>query len=403
MTLPLGTLSPNAQRQARARVLAVNALVVVGIVVSVGLIIVSAILNFRMGYRSADDAFDGWVYGLGGGLGDCLKAMAPFAMSWGWSHKERLAAVAAFAVFVVFTAYSLTAALGFSAQHRVSKAAINIGHIERRGDLRRDLKRAEDRLEQIGVVRGEGEVKGAIAVVFARPAGNGRRTVGEISTKCTVARPSTMQACGEVAVLAEELARSEEHARLQVAVAAVHEELKGLNESSAASSADPQVDALKRLGLWLTVTVATEDVQFALALLMALFIELGSGVGLFVVTTPWRVRESEGEKAPETAPPIKNGKQWSRAFKVRKAEAIGVKLGSVDVYALERLEPKAGAEAREPEIFADYQVWCRWRGDVPHSRDEFARLFGDLAKAVGMDRDLRGKVNIYRDVMFVGR
>jgi len=243
-------------------------LVVAGIVVSLGLIVVSAILNFRMGFRSADDEFDGWVYGLGGGLGDCLKAMAPFAMVWGWRHGEKLAATAGFAVFVVFTGYSLTAALGFSAEHRVSKAAINIDRIERRGDLRRDLKRAEDRMAQIGTVRGAEEVRGAIGVVFARPAGNGRRIVGEMSKKCTMPRPSTREACAEVAVLAEELARAEEYGRLQAAVTAVHEELKGLNESSAASSADPQVDALKRLGSWVSVPVATEDVQFALALLM---------------------------------------------------------------------------------------------------------------------------------------
>lgn len=165
-----------------------NTLVVIGIGVSIGLIVVSAVLNFRVGYRTADTEFDGWVYGLGAGMADALKAIAPFVALWGWRNKDNLAVGAATVVFLVFSAYSFSAALGFAAHHRVVKQGEESGAFEKRKDTRAEFDRIDTRLKGLGVQRSEGEIDKSIAAILARPVGERQRTVDQISSKCTLNR-----------------------------------------------------------------------------------------------------------------------------------------------------------------------------------------------------------------------
>jgi hypothetical protein len=60
-----------------------NVLVTLGITVSLGLMAISAVLNFGVGYTTADAEFDGLVYRLSAAMADGLKAIAPFVAGWG--------------------------------------------------------------------------------------------------------------------------------------------------------------------------------------------------------------------------------------------------------------------------------------------------------------------------------
>jgi len=59
-----------------------DALVVFGILVSLGFIGGSALLNYRMGFHSADNDTDGMIYGGLAAAGDGLKALSPFVAAW---------------------------------------------------------------------------------------------------------------------------------------------------------------------------------------------------------------------------------------------------------------------------------------------------------------------------------
>ena len=174
----------------------------------------SAVLNFRVGYRTADTEFDGWVYGLGAGMADALKAIAPFVAFWGWRNRDFLAVAAAGIVFAIFTAYSFSAALGFAAHHRVVKQGEDSGAFEKRKDTRAEYDRIDTRLKALGVQRSQGEIEKATAAILARVVGDRGRTVNQISSNCTLNRKDTREACAEIASLAEETERSRDYTRL---------------------------------------------------------------------------------------------------------------------------------------------------------------------------------------------
>lgn len=368
----------------------VHAVATLGTALSFGLIVASAILNFRMGYRSADTEFDGWVYGLAVGMGDGLKALSPFVGAWGFRHRDYLATCAAVLVFVVFTAYSFTAALGFAAEHRASKASASLDRIERHADLRHQYDRNEKRLEELGTQRTPEEVEGAITAVLNKPVGKG--TVARVSDGCRLNRASTRANCVQIGTLQQELARANEAAALTKGQAELRRALSAIPDGTAASD-DPQEDALQRVAKVATFDIDRKSIGSFLAFLLALFIEFGSGMGLYIATTPWRVRAAEA-RLPE---PV--DVQEHRAYRQMRPAKNG-DAGPVDAYALDRLEPHDQCEVSVADLFADYQVWCAWRGETPLSRAGFVRAFEELARAAGMGK---GAGQRYRRVKLIGR
>lgn len=378
-----GKRSGRAPKAATARNLPVDTLVVFGILVSICLIGVSVALNVRMGFRSADGELDGKLYGAGAGLGDCLKAVAPFMLSWGIRHGDVLAALSAGALFAVCTGYSFVSALGFAAEQRAGKASMAQGEIDTYQDLRAERARLEERLRFLGEQRTGREVQQAIEAVFSRPAWNGGQTVRAVSEACTLNRKATRSACEEVATLQEEKARADEADAVRAKLEGVAVRLQLRDGISAGRSSDAQLEALADLAAMLTDVVTKEHVGLGLSLMMALFLELGSGLGLYMVTTPWRTRaQAAGEAVTGNASKQK-------------------RLGHVDGFMLACVEPGEGAVSIET-VHAHYVRWCGEAGFVPYGAGEFAKRFVVLAAEVGLECTTRGGLPLYRNVRLVG-
>lgn len=391
MSRPHGKPSSSARGPRGADHVA-NAVASVGTLLSLGLIVTSAILNFRMGYRGADTEFDGLVYGIAVGMGDGLKALAPFVAAWGFRHRDYLATFAAVLVFTVFTTYSFTAALGFAAEHRSNKSAAALDKMEKHGDLRKEYGRNETRLDELGPQRTPQEVGQAITAALNKPVG--KWTVAGVSANCTLNRISTRASCADIANLQQELARANEAKDLTDKQSALR---KGLNAvaGGTAQSDDPQEDALQRVAKAATFDVDKKSIGSFLAFLLALFIEFGSGMGLYIATTPWRSLAKANVLVEEDkrSPPRWRGNRPAITLKAHR-------LGAVDAYALDRLEPAEGCEVAEADLYADYVVWCRWRGEAAFDRAEFVRAFAGLARAAGM---AKGAGQRYRRVKLIGR
>jgi hypothetical protein len=385
-----------------------NTLVVIGCTLSLGLVAVSAFLNFRMGYRSADSEIDGWAYGLAAGMGDGLKAIVPFVMYWGWKRRDPLAVIAAAAVFLVITGYSLTAALGFAELHRGAKQGERLGAIERHDDLRKEIGRTEARLTQLGLQRSEGEVDKAIATVLARVPGERGRTVDQISKGCTLNRADTRDACVEVAKLSEERERAREQARLETGLGDARKKLQSIDTTSIGASDDPQVEVMSRVATLMHLEPTKKDVQFGLSLLVALLVELGSGLGFYVSTTPWRGNgegnEGSGDSGRRKEFRRRRASGWSWGRKEGEGDGVdGKGLGAVDLYAMDRLEPREQAEVSADELFDDYVVWCGWRGHVPYSKRIFLSQLADIGEEVGIPLKGAGEALVCLDVGLIGR
>lgn len=367
--------SKRVRKQENPRSLVVDAVVLFGIVVSLGLIAVSVALNFRMGLRSADTELDGKLYGAGAAFGDCLKAIAPFMMSWGMRNGDWLAAVSAVVLFAVCTTYSFVSALGFAAEHRAGKAGSAQVQVDGYGDVRRERKRIEESLSFHGPQRSARQVEDDITAKFKERVWTGGQTVGALSRDCSVDRKSTRAACEAVAKLRVELAAAEEVERLTA-------ELGGLSGAVNVSplTSDAQVDVLSDLVNLVTDAVAKDHIGLALSILLACFIEVGSGVGLFMVTTPWRSTEVKG-----------GGKETS----TRRS------LGHVDAYMLARIEPGEGMLS-EKVLHEDYVRWCLRINVVAYSEAEFSKRLSSLANDAGIEATTRSERVFYRKIRLTG-
>lgn len=350
-------------------------MVVFGILVSLGLIAVSVALNFRMGLRSADTELDGKLYGAGAAFGDCLKALAPFMMSWGLRHGDLLAAGSAVMLFGICTTFSFVSSLGFAAGHRASKQSTAQVQVDGYSDVRKERKRLEEALSFHGPQRSAREVEDNITAKLKQRVWAGGQTVGVLSKDCLIDRKSTRAACELVAKLKVELAASQEVERLTA-------DLRRLSEGPIAApvTSDAQVDVIAGVVNLITDAVAKDHIGLLLSILLACFIEVGSGMGLFMVTTPWRATVSSdvGKGA--------NGKR---------------SLGHVDAYMLARIEPGEGMLS-EKALHEDYVRWCRSITDVPYSEAEFSKRFSDLAAEAGVRMTTRSQRAYFLDVRFAG-
>lgn len=362
-----------------------NALVMLGIVASLTFIAGSAVLNYRMGYNSAGNATDGTIYGALAAAGDGLKAVSPFAAGYAWKKREWVAVAAAVVIFSVLSAYSFTSSLGFSSQHRAHKEGVAAAEMERHSDTRKTVTRDRKRLDELGPQRSSAEVKQALDNLLDAPIGAGRWTVRQVSEGCAKNKRTTKKACATVATLKLEHLRAEEaeHLAAEVKSLTVQKPRKTI-----VTSADPQTDALAFLGRLLhllpkgtTEYGQSEHAGDGLALLMALFIELGSGFGLFVATTPWRSRapvqipepKSPSLPAMEGGPPL-------------------------EMFAAERLQRKTGHALQLAIAFESYKEWCEQRNKTMQGRTRFERGLLKLAKELGLDVDNGLSGWVIRDV-----
>lgn len=335
----------------------VNCGVVAGMVLSLALIGVSALLNFRMAYRMGDTELDAWIYGGGAACADGLKALLPFFIAWAMYKREYLAVAAASVLFAVMTAYSFSAGMGFAAQLRSYQEEARLGAIAKWDGYRKEIDGLEAQLASAGTGASSREIRAQIAQVFARKLGR-KTTVGEYSKKCTLTRRWSRESCEEVAGLRSALAGAERRETMRTRLAELRRELRQSGAKGASGRVDPQVEALAGL-----LTVETEQVRLSLLVLVGLLFELSSGIGLYVATVPWRARRARKGDLQEL-----------------EYVAEAKRVGDVEEFAVQRVNPALGRTVTSSDLFASYRRWCGKGGEAPMSELEFYNRFEAIAK-----------------------
>lgn len=382
----------SAQSTVRAHGVPIDALVYLGIVCSLGMMAVSALVNFRVGYRAADTNLDGWIYGTGFAFLDLLKAVLPFVFYWGMRQRDWLAVVGSAFAFVLFAGYSITAGMGFAADHRAYREGERTGALEQRADLRKEMTRLEELAVKLGAQRSEQEVANAIEAVFAKPLG--RLTVGSASERCTLARRDTREACSEIASLTTELARAKQWADIDSRLKLAREQMEDLGGRGAGRESDPQLAVLTGLLKMTGAPVEPDLVRYSLALLVGLVLEVGSGFGLYLAMTPWR--RYDYEAVGETIEPEASEKT-NPVEAVQTMVVAATALGPVVEFAVACVEKDDASVLTMTEVFQAYEVWCRRGNFAPLRQAEFQDAFVELAREVGISVRLRGS-----NISFIG-
>ena len=400
-----------------------HALGVLGVLAAGVLLAVSAAMNYRFGFSLGKTEMDGQIYGLASAAADCFKALAPFFFFAAVRNKMWSQAMAAAVVWVVVTGYSMTSAVGHAALNRLDTTSQRAVEAASYKDLRADLKRAQEQLAWIPQHRPAATVEADIASQKTQRMWTWTNGCNAASTTAAAARTF----CSGVHKLEAERASALEASKLEARIAEINGKL-GNQHGTVMAEADPQASVLSKL-----IGVDIDKIQTGLALFVALLIEIGSGFGMYVAFSQWRLYDSHVPAAPRfaraaeedtaaaaVAAPVhpvavqvkkpRSGANDNRsiekpterpAIEARAEEAkvvetkVEAKVESkveakpapsrlvapetdVQRFYKESIEVQDGSSVTATQLYEDYCSWCDTRGKEPLALPSFGREFADL-------------------------
>ena len=364
-----------------------HALGVLGVLAAGVLLLVSAAMNWRFGYQLGTTEFDGFIYGSASAAADCLKALVPFFIFAAIRNKMWMQAFASVVVWSVVTVYSLTSALGHAALNRQDTAGSRASEVQSYKDLRADLERAKSQLSWVPQHRPAQAVQSEI---------NGLQLKRQWKwTKgCTTAKGrSNRRFCDAYTGLQAELASANEAAKLETRIAGIQAKLEGQNGVTH-SSADPQAAVLAQLTGLFMPGVKTEHVQTALVIFIALLLEVGSGLGMYIAFSQWRLHDrripvaanSGAAAATIEEQPIIATEPVAMAVTEpcvgandnKSAPKLVAPESDVERYHNERVEAQDGSSLTATALYEDYCAWCDEQEKEPLALPTFGREFGEL-------------------------
>lgn len=336
-----------------------------GGLVALGFVIVSTVMAARFGWQLGASEPDRILYATAGGLADILKALLPLFIVAAWFAGHYVRAIVAALVFVIFTAYSLTASFGLAAIQRADKIGThNVAAVTLK-DRRADLERLSTQRSALGNVRPAGAIEADIAAAKLDRS-------WASSSQCTDATAIKSRAlCQSIQRLEAELATAHTADVLDSKVAAARARLDAVDVTAATVEADPQAAAISRL-----TGQGEEIVRTALHALIAIILELGSGLGFYLVFGHHGRRE-KGHDAPAAPGAVISPAHpalTARAMALAPTVTVEGPADAIERFVLERLRPVHGARVAASDLFAAYEQWCDDQGLEPVSATVFGRV-----------------------------
>ncbi len=331
----------------------------------------SVVCNYRFGQTLAP-GFDGQLYAVLGAVGDALKALLPILILAAWRAHEPLRVVVGTLLFAALATYSLTSALGLYATSRNATVGnIEIVQVEAER-LSGEIQHLQASLSALGMVEPP-------AAVAARITALKHDRLFDRSKRCTDATALDSRAlCAEIANTMAKLLSSQKGTKLSERLAQLKSDRRALDLRKVVTVADPQAAALANLTGW-----KQESIRGALAVLIAVLIELGSSFGLLLATagTNRTVTKISTVKTSDRMPLAVT----CTAVKT-EPEAPQVEGNEVIDWANARLRRKIGNRVQAADLYSDYQAWMADREAECLALPQFARTL----TAAGLPRERIG-------------
>jgi hypothetical protein len=371
-----------------------HALGVLGVLAASVLLAVSAAMNWQFGYNLGRTPFDGQIYGAASAAADCMKALVPFFFFAAWRNRMWSQAVASALVWGVVTAYSLTSALGHAALNRADTTGARSVQSQSYGDIRSDLKRAQDQLSWIPQHRPAATVQADIDGL------KGQKAWGWSSGCTKLDGKAERQLCDKFHALEAELGSAQQAKELEARITAAQTKLANQTTHTGSASADPQAAVLTALLAKAFPDVKIEDVQTMMTVFVALLLEVGSGLGMYVAFSQWRLHDVQAPSAPRIVPVAQAAtintaavavaaqpavqqlaKPRSGANDNRSAPAVTRMVApetDVERFYKESIDVTDGSSLTATELYEDYCAWCETKTKEPLALPTFGRAFGEL-------------------------
>ena len=369
-----------------------HALGVSGVLAAGVLLAVSAAMNWRFGLSLGRTELDGQIYGAASAAADCLKALVPFFFFAAIKNRMWSQAAASAVVWSVVTVYSMTSALGHAALNRMDMSGQRVQETQSSGDLRADLERVKGQLGWIPQHRPAATVQSEM---------DGLKTKREWtwSNGCTdIKSKGNRDFCQQLHTLSSEFASAQQAATLEARLSEVSGKLTQAKGTTHGSEADPQAAVLaKVVGLALPGTTV-EHVQMAMTIFIALLLEVGSGLGLYIAFSQWRLYDVQAPAAPVmanlasvvaaepvpaiAAQPAPRARVSANDNKSLPQQHSQPKLvapeNDVQLFYKERIETQDGSSLTATALYEDYCEWCEEHKKEPLALPTFGREFGEL-------------------------
>ena len=333
-----------------------------------------------------------WLYGVLFGALDVFKTVLPLIAVASFAAGVRAKGVAALLVFGVLTGLSLTASIGLYATTKSEMVGDAKAAHTRYQDAVATREKAEADLAALGKVRPAGDIAGEIGTLK-------RDRLYDRSKQCTDATATdSRDLCAKLARLEGEASKAAEAARLRAEIDKARGRLATMDVAAAMRAVDPQAEALARLLSAAIGPVSPETVRTALAVLVALLVELGSGLG------PWLVSPSVGPRRQQ------DPREWpspeaAEAAPVTVLEAVDVPAAAepagedlVRRWAADAIARRKGGFVPAKELRAAFELWCAAEGIKPLNPTAFGRAMG----ALGFRSGKVGGEQRYFDIALVG-
>ncbi|AHB50027.1 hypothetical protein W911_06120 [Hyphomicrobium nitrativorans NL23] len=292
--------------------------------------------------------------GAASAAADILKALLPFFIAWRWREKRYVAAILGSLAFAFFAGFSLLSATGFAAQTRGAL-------VDARDSMSKEYARMQSAMAEANVRRKALPAHRPAAIVSEEIERHRQNRRWSATKGCANAtEPQSREFCAAYFALRAELATAKEEDRLAGQMAALQVESAKLRDRGAGQDSDPQVTLLSRI-----FGLGEESVRLSLIIAVALLVEIGASLGLFLAT---------GHRAQPAA-----GKNQRM-----EPSAPASAFGSVEDFCLEALIGMPRATMSLDEVLVSYQNWCRVKAVPLLGEQEFQTAFAALADEVGI-------------------
>lgn len=340
-----------------------------GGLVALGFIVVSTAMAIRFGYELGIAEHDRILYATAGGLADVLKSLLPLFIVAAYLARQWVRCALACVVFVIFTCYSLAASFGLAAIQSAGKVGTHAAEVRTVKDQRAELARLQKQRDALGVPRPVPTIEADIRAAKLDKAWG-------TSKECTdITAQASRTLCQQIERLEGERSTATTANDLERQIATLRGKLSASDDGKADVEADPQAAAISKL-----LGFDKDTVRGGLHALVAILLELGSGLGLYLVFGH-HGRASERREPDHGSAPATVAQMSAPVM----APAITVE-GPADAiarFALERIRPAQGERVAASTLFAHYETWCETQGLEPVSAAMFGRLVDWRKERIG--------------------
>lgn len=364
-----------------------HALGLLGVLAAGVLLAVSAAMNWRFGYSLGMTEADKQIYGAASAAADCFKALVPFFFFAALRNKMWSQAAASAVLWLVVTTYSLTSALGHAALNRLDTSGQRAVDAAQYSSLRADLKRLTEQASWVPSHR-------PMAAVQAEIDSHKLNRQWTWTKSCTeTTGPQSRDYCQKYQGLLSEQASAARAEKLNGEISEINAKLAKAKGATAMTEADPQAAVLTKLAQLVLPGTRVEDMQMALTIFVAILLEVGSGFGMYVAFSTWRLYDREAPAVPVAA--IQPQAVVARTEPVVAPQPARPRLGGandnklaprqlvapetdVERFHKERIDTAEGNSLTATELYEDYCAWCEEQQKEPLALPTFGREFGDL-------------------------